>query len=64
VVLLGAYQDLELEFYYPKVFAYSLQGDALERGHGDWRYDEFRLLETGILFMRSSGVVPTIGQRG
>jgi hypothetical protein len=47
VVLLGAYHDLELEFYYPKVFSYSFTGAVMERGHGDWRYDEFRVAENG-----------------
>jgi len=41
--LLGAYHDLELEFVYPKVFAYTFRGRIVEQGHGDWRYDEFRV---------------------
>lgn len=47
--LLGAYHDLELELFYPRVFTYSFQGAAVELGHGDWRYDEFRLDQAGRL---------------
>lgn len=47
--LLGAYHDQELEFYYPRVFAYRFWGDDVQLGHGDWRYDEFRLNEDGRL---------------
>jgi len=49
VRLLSAYRDLELEFYYPKVFSYTFEGSVLERGHCDWRYDEFRLNDIGQL---------------
>ena len=49
VRLLGAYHDLELELHYPKVFAYSFRGAVGKDGHGDWRYDEFRLGEEGEL---------------
>lgn len=45
--LRGAYHDHELEFCYPKVFAYTFQGRAVAFGHGDWRYDEFRLDQAG-----------------
>jgi hypothetical protein len=47
--LLGAYHDLWLEFFYPQVYSYTLSGPAVCRGHGDWRYDEFRLSEAGHL---------------
>jgi hypothetical protein len=47
--LLGADQDHELEFYYPRVFTYSFQGADVALGHGDWRYDEFRLDDDGRL---------------
>jgi hypothetical protein len=47
--LLGAYHDLELELVYPNVFAYAFRGELLERGHGDWRYDEFRVSKDGHL---------------
>jgi hypothetical protein len=49
VRLLGAYHDLELEFYYPRVFSYKVEGNAVERGHCGWRYDEFRLNDVGQL---------------
>jgi len=49
VRLLGAYHDRELEFFYPRVFAYSLQGFAVARGHGDWRCDELRVDDNGNL---------------
>ena len=47
--LLGAYHDMWLEFFYPQVYSYTLSGPATHRGHGDWRYDEFRLSEGGHL---------------
>jgi hypothetical protein len=47
--LLGAYQDGHIEFHYPKVFAYQLNAENLRQGHGDWRYDEFRLDDQGRL---------------
>jgi hypothetical protein len=47
--LLSAYHDQELEFFYPKVVAYTFQGMAVATGHGDWRYDEFRLDDAGQL---------------
>jgi hypothetical protein len=47
--LLSAYQDLELEFYYAKVLSYSIEGKPVSSGHGDWRYDEFRLDDGGQL---------------
>ncbi len=49
VTLLGAYHDYILEFFYPQVFSYSLATPAAEAGHFDWRYDEFRLSESGRL---------------
>jgi len=47
--LLGAYHDGYIELHYPNVFEYRLTADALGQGHGDWRYDEFRLNENGHL---------------
>ena len=47
--LLSAYHDHELEFYYPKVVGYTFQGMSVAAGHGDWRYDEFRLDDAGQL---------------
>ena len=47
IQLLGAYHDGHIEFVYPEVHAYDMKMITLEKGHGDWRYDEFRLSETG-----------------
>ncbi|WP_374334301.1 hypothetical protein [Leeia sp.] len=49
VRLLGAYHDLWLELYYPRVYAYTCEVTPADHGHGDWRYDEFRLSERGHL---------------
>ncbi len=51
VRLLGAYHDLELEFFYPQVRSYSFTHGALDvsLGHGYWRYDEFRVTRDGKL---------------
>jgi hypothetical protein len=49
VRLLGAYHDMYLEFFYPKVFAYSLNNRTSANGNSDWRYDEFRLSPNGHL---------------
>jgi hypothetical protein len=49
LTLLGAYRDLKLEFWYPKVFRYEFRGAAVSRGHFDWRYDEFRVSDAGRL---------------
>ncbi len=45
--LLAAYHDGFIEFYYPKVFRYDLDTQDATSGHRDWRYDEFRLSESG-----------------
>jgi hypothetical protein len=47
--LLGAYHDGVIELIYPGVESYSLQSPDLTRGHCDWRYDEFRISESGLL---------------
>ena len=47
--LLGAYQNGHMEFFYPGVIRYQLIGADVLRGHGDWRYDEFRLSNDGHL---------------
>ena len=47
--LLGAYHDGHIEFHYPQVFNYSLSCGGLGSGHGDWRYDEFRVDGEGRL---------------
>lgn len=49
VRLLSAYQDLQLEFRYPRLYCYTLGGASVAGGHGDWRYDEFRVTESGHL---------------
>lgn len=49
VRLLGAYHDKILEFFYPKVFAYTFTVPTAQFGHYDWRYDEFRLNRAGSL---------------
>lgn len=49
VRLLGAYHDHELEFFYPRVFAYVFEGRSVALGHGDWRYDELTLDRDGRL---------------
>jgi hypothetical protein len=45
--LLGAYHDGYIEFSYPDVYDYDFRGAHVSQGHGDWRYDEFRLSDSG-----------------
>jgi hypothetical protein len=45
--LLGAYHDGHIAFRYPRVFRYDLGVADGEHGHRDWRYDEFRLTDSG-----------------
>lgn len=45
--LLAAYEDGYIEFFYPQVFAYKLDGPSCAGGLGDWLYDEFRLSPNG-----------------
>lgn len=47
--LLAAYHDGFIEFRYADVFGYSISVSGAGRGHGDWRYDEFRLSDNGRL---------------
>jgi hypothetical protein len=49
VRLLGAYHDGYIELEYPKVYSYAIGSVDAHRGHGDWRYDEFRVSDTGNL---------------
>jgi hypothetical protein len=49
VSLLGAYHDGIIELRYPRVFEYRFNSAALEGGHRDWRYDEFRVNAEGQL---------------
>jgi hypothetical protein len=58
--LLGAYHDGHIEFVYPNVRAYTLDMASSARGHGDWRFDEFRVTDSGriiheIEWAQSSG---------
>jgi hypothetical protein len=47
VRLLGAYHDGFIEFFYPRVLQYSLDGSDAANGLRDWCCDEFRLSERG-----------------
>lgn len=47
--LLGAYHDGVIELAYSGVVSYSLQTPDITRGQCDWRYDEFRISESGHL---------------
>lgn len=47
--LLGPYHDGWIELVYPTVYAYRLGMAHAEGGHGDWRYDEFRVTDDGHL---------------
>lgn len=49
IALLGALRDVLIEFSYSGVIAYSISASELLNGHCDWRYDEFRLSESGHL---------------
>jgi hypothetical protein len=49
VRLLGAYHDGYIELEYPRVLSYAIESVDTERGHGDWRYDEFRVSDRGVL---------------
>jgi len=49
VRLLGAYHDGYIELHYPVVYSLSLSAPNLNRGLGDWRYDEFRISDAGNL---------------
>lgn len=49
VTLVAACDDMTLEFWYPRVFSYSMVNSRADRGHGDWRYDEFRVNRAGHL---------------
>jgi hypothetical protein len=49
VRLLGAYHDGYIMLRYPRVFSYRLDAWDGSQGHQDWRYDEFRLSDSGHL---------------
>lgn len=57
--LLAAYHDGFIEFFYPRVFSYSLLSPSSLRGLGDWRYDEFRLSTGGHLIHEIEWAGPT-----
>jgi hypothetical protein len=46
-LLLGAYQDGVVVFGYSRVLAYRLDAWDTSGGHRGWRYDEFRLADSG-----------------
>lgn len=45
--LMGPYRDGDIEFIYSGVVSYDVRMVNLARGHCDWRYDEFRLSDSG-----------------
>ena len=47
--LLAAYHYGYIEFVYPEVYSYRLEMPHSTQGHGDWRYDEFRVDDRGRL---------------
>src|SRR5262249_9383676 len=49
ISLQSAYQDGRIVLRYPRVFRYSLDFSDASLGHSDWRYDEFRVAESGHL---------------
>lgn len=49
IKLLGAHDDALIELTYSSVVAYSLTARDLRHGHCDWRYDEFRVSDSGNL---------------
>ena len=49
VRLLAAYHDGIIEFHYPQVVRYQLGAIGINQGHRDWRYDEFRLSDDGLV---------------
>jgi hypothetical protein len=49
IKLLGAYHDGNIWLKYSNVKRYALAAHAVSGGHGDWRFDEFRVTEKGLL---------------
>lgn len=47
VRLLGAYHDGYIEIRYKNIKSAIIDAFAVKSGHHDWRYDEFRLSESG-----------------
>jgi hypothetical protein len=49
VRLLNGWHSGHIEIVYPRVFAYRFDLGYARHGHGDWRYDEFRVTDRGRL---------------
>lgn len=49
LTLLGTYHDVRIHLFYSGVTALDIVGRSLENGHRDWRYDEFRVSDDGLL---------------
>lgn len=49
LILLGAYQDTRIWISYEGVTGLNIDATGLNEGHGDWRYDEFRVSDAGLL---------------
>lgn len=49
VRLLGANHDGHIELVYPGVRSYDLSAPCSAGGLGDWRYDEFRVSDSGCV---------------
>jgi hypothetical protein len=60
--LLGAYHDGFIELEYPEVQAYELVMPYTAQGQGDWRYDEFRVADSGRVIHEIEWA--TFGQSG
>ncbi len=63
VRLLGAFHNGIIQFAYAGVTSYHLNMHDLSRGHRDWRYDEFRLSESGDLIRTTKYIEATETQR-
>ena len=49
VKLLGSYHNGYIELIYKNVSSFKIDAFNIKAGHSDWRYDEFRLSESGLL---------------
>jgi len=56
--LLGAYHDGYIELIYPEVYAYHFEMPYSKQGHGEWRYDEFRVDERGRVLHEIEWAMP------
>jgi len=59
VTLLGAYRDGRITLHYPRVYGYEMRFSGGNRGHRDWRYDDFRVSEAGRLVHEIEWAGPT-----